>query len=264
MWPFFCFPFSERACYDYSEYSMETLLTLGSFVGHLSPVTVLLTSVAILIVLLGTLLIVQLRNNAHLYNLTYPVYDYTVKEAQKRANQIIAEAQEKGRTIIAGIESEASKIVSERSRESEHLMAEYEKRLAELMHKHEVALGSYTGGAEQAFKGLSEGFKRHMEESEKALTHEFESFASHAQETRTHLEEETKRLIAEHLDKEFAAVREGLESYRRERLKRVEDDIVAIMEQAVAIVLRKELSLKDHVDAVHEAFETAKREGVLR
>lgn len=242
---------------------METLLTVGSFVGHLSPLTVLFISVLVLVILLGALLIVQLRNNAHLYNLTYPVYDYTVKEAEKRGNQIIAEAQEKGREIITAAETEAAKLGGERMRESEHLMTEYEKRLQELMHTHESALKTYTGSAQTSFEALSSGFKKNIETIEKSIEQGLQNFAHEAGETRTSLEAETKRLIAEHIEKEFVSVREGLQTYRKERMKHVEADIVAIVEQAVAIVLRKELPLKEHADLVYQALEEAKREGTF-
>lgn len=242
---------------------METLLSIGSFVAYLSPVTVLLVSVLILVVLIGALLGVQLRNNAHLHHLTYPVYDYTVKEAEKKANQILTEAQDRAREVLAAAEMEAAKAVGERSKESEQLTAQYEKRLAELMHKHETALESYVGNAEQAFGSLAQTLKEHVASSQHEIERQLQAFATDTQATRKALEEETKRLIAEHLDKEFAAVKSGLETYRQERMKRVERDIVSIVEQAVAITLRKELPLKDHADLVFEALEEAKREGTF-
>ena len=242
---------------------METLFTLGSFIANISPVTILLVSVFVLVVLIGALIVVQIRNNAHIHDLTFPVYDYTVKEAQKRADEIVREAQEKARSMIAATEVEAAKALGDRGHESERLMSEYEKRLAELMHKHESDLQAYAAEAQKAFGGLNETFKQHVAATESAVQHELQTFADETKTTRSRLEEETKKLIAEHLEREVASVREGLRSYRKERMKLIERDIVSIIEQAIAIVVRRELPLKDHADLVYQALEEAKREGTL-
>lgn len=242
---------------------METLFSIGSFIANVSPVTVLLVSVFVLVLLIGTLIVVQIRNNAHIHNLTFPVYDYTVKEAEKRANEIVAQAQEKARAMLAAVEVEAAKVLGDRGHESERLMAEYEKRLAELMHKHETRLQHYADEAQKAFGALNHTFTEHVAATEQTVKHELETFVGETKATRSRLEEETKRLIAEHLEKEVAAIREGLQSYRKERMKLIERDIVSVMEQAIAIVLRRELPLKDHADLVLEALEEAKREGTL-
>lgn len=243
---------------------MEMLFGLGSFIAYLSPVGVLLVAIVLLVVLVGALLIVQLRNNARLHDLTYPVYDYTVKEAEKRGNQILAEAQEKGRAVITAAEVEAAKVVGDRERDGEKLIAAYEKRLAELMHMHETTLKGYVGSAEHAFGALAQTLKQEAENSRLAVEREMQVFSADTKSTREALETETKKLIGEHLEKEFNAVKEGLQSYRQERMKLIERDIVAVIEQAVAITLRKQLPLKEHSDLVYEALEEAKAGGVFK
>lgn len=242
---------------------MQTLPNMSSLIPFSSSVVVLLIISVVLVLLIGALIVIQLRNNARLHDLTYPVYDYTVKEAQHRANQIVTEAKTVARNLIAGAEAEATKSLGERGHESERLMALYEKQLEGLMHTHEVELKNYVAEAEKSFGALTETFKSHVAATDQVVQTELRAFSVETKETRARLETETKRLIAEHLEREVASVRAELKVYRHERMKLIERDIVRIIEQAIAIVLRRELPLKDHADFVYQALEEAKREGTL-
>lgn len=242
---------------------MDALLSIGSFIAQLSPLHILVTVLALIVTLMGALLWVQLRNNQELHHLTYPVYDFTVKEAEKKANAILADAQEKSRAILAAAHIEAAKAIEESGKRGDQLVGEYEKRLAQLMHKHEEALAHYVHAADQSFGALASTLAAQVSASKQSIEQELKAFASNTQTTRQALEEETKRLIGEHLEKEFAAVREGLVAYRKERMRLIEQDIVSVIEQAAAIAIRKTLPLKEHAALVYEALEEAKQEGMF-
>lgn len=62
------------------------------------------------------------------------------------------------------------------------------------------------------------------------------------------------------IELELKASRELIETYKAEQLKLIDENIIAMMEQTLNLVLAKKLSLKDQLDLVYEALEKAKVE----
>lgn len=216
-----------------------------------------------ILVSLVALLVVQLRNNAAIHHLTFPVYDYTVKEAQQRANEILAKAEELARTVIAEAEHKSVELVRERTRDSEQAMAEYQKVLAALLEAQKQSLGAYVSGAEQALAALPRALSDEVERSKHAMAAQWDALAKRTEEFQATLGADVKRAVSDELAKEMESVRGALATYRQERMNLIERDIVAILEKATALVLKRELSLKDHADLARESLEAAKREGIF-
>jgi len=62
------------------------------------------------------------------------------------------------------------------------------------------------------------------------------------------------------LESELAAVRQTIETYKKQQLSLVDENIVAMLEKTLGLVLAKKISLKDQLDLVYEALEKAKVE----
>ncbi|MDP3758568.1 MAG: hypothetical protein Q8Q86_02515, partial [Candidatus Daviesbacteria bacterium] len=62
------------------------------------------------------------------------------------------------------------------------------------------------------------------------------------------------------IELELKSTRQLIDTYKTERLKLIDENIIAMMEQTLSIVLAKKLSLKDQLDLVYEALERAKVE----
>ncbi len=62
------------------------------------------------------------------------------------------------------------------------------------------------------------------------------------------------------IDLELKAARELIETYKESQLKLIDENVLAMMEQTLNIVLGKKLSLKDQLDLIYEALEKAKVE----
>ncbi len=60
------------------------------------------------------------------------------------------------------------------------------------------------------------------------------------------------------IDLELKATRALIETYKNAQLKLIDENIIAMMEQTLNIVLGKKLSLKDQLELVYEALERAK------
>ncbi len=71
---------------------------------------------------------------------------------------------------------------------------------------------------------------------------------------------QTAQKTTSSIELELKASRELVEAYKNEQLKMIDENIMAMMEQTLNIVLSKKLSLKDQLDLVYEALEKAKVE----
>ena len=71
---------------------------------------------------------------------------------------------------------------------------------------------------------------------------------------------QTESKTATSIELELKASRELIETYKTQQLKLIDENIVAMIEQTINIVLGKKLSLKDQLDLIYEALEKAKIE----
>lgn len=62
------------------------------------------------------------------------------------------------------------------------------------------------------------------------------------------------------IELELRSTRQLIETYKNQQLKLIDENIIAMMEQTLNIVLAKKLSLTDQLDLVYEALERAKVE----
>ncbi len=67
----------------------------------------------------------------------------------------------------------------------------------------------------------------------------------------------------ESISTELRSARDLIESYKSQQFALVDENIVAVLERTMALVLKQKLSLKDHMDLVYEALGKAKLEKFL-
>lgn len=71
---------------------------------------------------------------------------------------------------------------------------------------------------------------------------------------------QTENRSTDAIDLEIKATRQLIETYKQQQLKVIDDNIVAMLERTLALVLAKKLSLQDHLDLIMESLEKAKSE----
>lgn len=68
----------------------------------------------------------------------------------------------------------------------------------------------------------------------------------------------TEQKTTQSIELEVKAARNLIEGYKQQQLKLIDENIIAMMEQTLSLVLSKKLSLKEQLDLVYEALEKAK------
>lgn len=252
---------------------------LSSFSIPLAPlllVVLLLVGLALIVVLVAVFGL-----HTKVQNLTYPVYDYVVKEAHNKANRILEEAEEQSRALRAKAQIEASKLLSDRKTENEKLHEAHSKKIEEVtVHAREL-LEKQSQTMQDSAEGIAADFKRYATEAQKALGEESglikKAAAEESERIRQSLatlhseaEQEYKALMAENhkqiqeeLTREIQSVRDAIAAYKQDRFRLLDEQIISLVEDTAHIALNKSMSLEDHRDVVLAALDEAKREGIF-
>lgn len=73
----------------------------------------------------------------------------------------------------------------------------------------------------------------------------------------------SQKIVEAKIEQEYAQTEKEIETYKAERIKKVEDEIYNIIQNVARIVLGKAISLQDHEQLVIDALNKAKEESVL-
>ena len=221
-----------------------------------------LAALFILLLIIVVLLILLVVNNRKMHDLTYPVYDYVVKRAEAKAQQITEDAMEKSRTMVRNAEMEGIKIVEKDKLESGKLEKEYETKLAGLEQETEKSLKMYMDAMQKDLKQLSEGLQKRIAESisknEQFLQGETQKLSNQLSGTFTTLEANAKEQIRNNVEKELISVKKLVETYRQERFALIDTQILSLIERTTAIALQKTLTIGEHTELIYKALEEAK------
>lgn len=246
----------------------------------------LIFSVAILLVVLIVLLIVVIKSTSKVSNLTYPIYEYVIKKAESKAQDITYDAMKKSREILVNAELEGTKVIAKEKLESSKIEKTYEEKLRELTDQTKKLLDTYANEAQVNAKNTREllnTYAHDAKESLSELTHSLEeSVSSGINENQRAIKEEAIKVskqmtstfgelekrfreqIDQNLNKEFASAKEMVKTYRKQQLDLIDTYIVTLIERTAAITLQKKMSLEDHSELALRALEEAKSEGVFK
>ena len=187
-----------------------------------------------------------------------------LRELQKESRKILQGAVKKSQTILERAEEEGLEIIDESKQASKGLSKKYEAELASVAHTMEDELRSQVTKAEQEFAAYLDSLKARTDKVEERL----ESLIQQRIEaTFTSFDAKVTELLTQTQSRSFASIEEELKNARRlvdeyktQQMKLVDDNVIAILEKTINIVLAKKLTLRDQLDLVNEALEKAKIE----
>ncbi len=258
------------------------MYTSSFFSEFFSPLGIILTVVAVLIVLgVSLLLVAVVRMNTRLRYLTYPVYDEIVKKAERKATDILNTAEEKRRDIITAAEEAATKLLTDKRSEFEKFHTEYAEQFSELAKKGSDALAAQTEMIAHQSEQLTEIVKKHLATTDETLgkeqarfgevaaraaeqfEHSFADLAAQAREEQHARAAEMQARVVEGIEKEITETKNAIAVYRKERMALVDRNSISLVTETTRIVLGKTLSFEEHRDIILRALEDAKKSGIF-
>ncbi len=184
---------------------------------------------------------------------------------------LLHDAIKKSQDILNQAQLDSLKIISDTKVISGKIDKEYEEKLTATLESIEKNLSSDFSKSQQAISNTQTQFTQFLQDlRQKSEKSQFENqevikqqinkvFETFEQDLADFLTQTEQRSV-QSIDLELRAARQLIETYKSEQLKLIDENIIAILEKTLSLVLVKKFTLKDHIDLVYEALEKAKVE----
>lgn len=186
--------------------------------------------------------------------------DKFLQDLKEKGWETLHQSIKKSQDLLGQAELEGIKIVAENKVETAKLDQEYAKNLTGTLDGSKQAIVAAQGQLLQFMQDLQKRSAEFEEASkvsgEQRISQLFDRVESRLSDFLVQTEQKTTSSI----ELELKAARQLVDTYKNEQLKLIDENIIAMMEQTLSIVLGKKLSLKDHLDLIYEALEKAKVE----
>lgn len=236
---------------------------------------IIITLLAItVIVLFGFVIYLYQQNKIHsqkLTDLTHGPESWLMTPD----SQLLHSTREKADMILTQAEVEAIKIAAQTKLESSDLQKKVEEVFEESLGKMlKNVEGTLVTASNNLNQGIAETQKKHQElitqlqqqdvtlqrvledEMRGKINNLLFDFEQKMADFLTGAENKSSEAI----NIEIKSARQLIESYKTQQINLVDENIVAVLERTLSLVLKKKLSLKDQMDMVYKALEEAKLE----
>ncbi len=185
---------------------------------------------------------------------------YLRKKDSSEVQRISLATKQKSFQLLSAAEMAQTHILSDGSYATQKLVDELKNQLQDLVQNSKTSI---TSSQDELIRFMGDLQKRsaEFEEASKNATEQrinqlFERLETKLSDFLIQTEQKTTSSI----ELELKGTRELIETYKNAQLKLIDENIIAMMEQTLNIVLGKKLSLKDQLDLIYEALEKAKVE----
>lgn len=170
-------------------------------------------------------------------------------QSMKKSQQILGEAELEGIKVVATSRLETSKFEKDYAQKLQQLVDQFAQSRQESQALFTQFIQDLQNRGNQ-FELLSQ---KTIQDKVNQL---FEKFEQRVSDFLLATEQRTVSSI----ELELKGARELIETYKSEQFKLIDENIVAMLERTLNIVLSKKLTLKDQLDLIYEALERAKVE----
>ncbi|MBI2597078.1 hypothetical protein HYW41_02890 [Candidatus Daviesbacteria bacterium] len=189
------------------------------------------------------------------------IREYFLRKKDYQEQQtVMLQTRQKSNQLLAAAQMAETEIISEGNYATQKLLNEFKLKLEDLIETDQKSIAS---AQDQLFKFMDSIQKRSVEfeeaskqATEKRINETFERLETKLSDFLIQTGQKTTASI----ELELKAVRQLIETYKNQQLKLIDENIIAMMEQTLNLVLAKKLSLKDQLDLVYESLEKAKKE----
>ncbi len=173
----------------------------------------------------------------------------TLHQSIQNSQNILSEAQLEGVKVVADVKYETSK-----------LEEEYKKKLIDLINQSQQTISTSQSQLIQFMYDLQKRSDEFEIASKQAGEQKINQVFGNLESRLSDFLIQTEQKTISSIELELKAARNLVESYKNQQLKLIDENIIAMMEQTLNIVLAKKLSLKDQLELIYEALEKAKVE----
>ena len=184
--------------------------------------------------------------------------DQLSDQTRQKSYQVVHQAIKKAQNILGLAEIEGLRIVASTKVSSGKLDQEFEDKLSKSITSAQQVL---TDAEAEFIKYLDELKSKTTTlelQTQQAAIARINQLFSNFESRITDFLVKTESQTTQSIQLELRSTRQLIETYKSQQLTLIDENIMAMMEQTLASVLGKKLSLKDQLDLVYEALEKAK------
>ena len=182
------------------------------------------------------------------------------KKTSLEQQKISQQTRQKSVELLNAAEEAETQVLAEGSYATKKLVFEFKDQLENIV---QTSQESITASQDQLIGFMADLQKRSEqfeEASRKTGEERINELFDRLEERLSDFLVQTEQKTTSSIELELKAARELIETYKGQQLKLIDENIIAMMEQTLNIVLGKKLSLQDQLDLVYEALEKAKVE----
>lgn len=187
-----------------------------------------------------------------------------IRELERESGKIMQSAVRKSQDILKKAEEEGFEIIDESKDASKTFSKKYESELAKVAQDMEEGFRVQIDKAEKEFVAHLDSLKSKTDKIEETLE---SLIQQRIEDTFTHFDTKITELLSQTQSRSFASIetelknaRRLVDEYKTQQMKLIDDNVIAILEKTITIVLAKKLTLRDQLDLVNDALEKAKIE----
>lgn len=183
-----------------------------------------------------------------------------LEEFKNKGLSLLEDSIKKSQDMISQAESESIKVVASSKEDTKTLEDTYSKDLADMLAQSQNSVDTAQNQLTQFFNQLAQRAGNFQSSSEQTTQNRINQMFSDLEDKLSEFLITTEQKTISSIELEIKGARELIENYKQQQLSLIDENIIAMMEQTLNIVLSKKLSLKDQLDLVYEALERAKVE----
>lgn len=180
--------------------------------------------------------------------------------ARQKGLGLIYNAMKKAQSITQSSELTSIKIIASAEIDKKRIEKESIQAIHDATYEAKEAVSQAQSVFTDYLQQLSQQATTSTAESEKIVRDRinklFDNFEQSLSSYLTNTQQQSVRAIT----LEVQAARQLIETYKTEQFRLVDENIVAMLERTLSLVLVKKMTLKEHVDLVYESLEKAKIE----
>lgn len=184
--------------------------------------------------------------------------DRFLQNLQQKGYASLHDSIQKSREILTEAELEGVKTVAQSKIQTSKLEDQYQKELTDIMKSSEEAIVRSQAEVVQFIQGLARRGQDFEVASQRSVQERVNQMFDNLEQRLADFLLSTEQKSVSSIELEIKGARQLVESYKAQQLKLIDENIIAMMEQTLSLVLSKKLSLKEQLELVYEALEKAK------
>jgi len=182
------------------------------------------------------------------------------KRNQNQSQRINQETKQQSIQLLNAARQAETQVLAESDYVTKKIISEFEYKLQNIIAQSEKSITISQDQLINFMKNLQSRSAQFEEASNAAAKERINQLFERLETRLADFLVQTEQKTTTSIELELKATRQLIDTYKSRQLKLIDDNIIAMMEQTLNIVLAKKLSLKDQLDLVYEALEKAKIE----